>query len=29
MAQFIATSIKGIRDHDGVQIDYLSPVNEA
>ena len=28
MAQFIATSIKGIRDHDDVQIDYLSPVNE-
>jgi len=28
MAQYIAASIKGIYDHDGVKIDYLSPVNE-
>lgn len=27
-ARYIATAIKGIRDHDGVQIDYISPINE-
>jgi len=27
-ARFIATSLKGIEEHDGVHFDYVSPVNE-
>ena len=27
-ARFIATSLKGIEEHDGIHIDYISPVNE-
>ncbi len=27
-AQFIATSLKGIEDQDGIHFDYISPVNE-
>lgn len=27
-ARFIATAIKGIEEHDGIRIDYVSPVNE-
>lgn len=26
--QFIATSLKGIEEHDGIHIDYISPINE-
>lgn len=28
VARFTATALKGIEEHDGVHIDYLSPVNE-
>ncbi|WP_024990471.1 glycoside hydrolase [Segatella albensis] len=27
-ARFMATSLKGIEEHDGIHIDYISPVNE-
>lgn len=27
-ARFIATSLKGIEEHDGIHIDYVSPINE-
>ncbi len=27
-AKFIATSIKGLEQHDGIHIDYISPINE-
>lgn len=27
-ARFIATSLKGIEEHDGIHFDYVSPVNE-
>ncbi len=26
--QFIATSLKGIEEHDGIHFDYISPINE-
>ena len=26
--KFIATSLKGIEEHDGIHIDYMSPINE-
>ena len=27
-ARFMATSLKGIEEHDGIHIDYISPINE-
>ena len=28
LGQFIATSLKGIEEHDGIHFDYISPINE-